>query len=810
MIQIIALRNARKKDGKKTLFHRHIKTIKPLSVADLFKKIDKAVDMIPEDERWNIYYTALNCVDPDKAQRRLRVFESQKIIPFDVDNLDIERLEEYKTIFFELTKLDPNKTGCVFSGNGLQFIVEIPEAFTEVSFFQEKRAHYKSICSEYDSMLKKAGLPGDMDSSVWSPARILRLPNTENRKEKKGIKQARMLQANIEAQEFDWEGVSKIATVQEVHHISDWNPKNNAAIDHKEIYKQCNFFQWLRDSPGEVREPQYYAGLSIMARMDDGSKRAHTLQQKISETSNDTSVASYSFDEVEKKIDQALNMSGPRTCQGIDAIWGKCSKCPHYQKVNSPVSFKGEEFIATADSGFHRYDAKGRPIPQVDDLVKFFNKETPFKTINTAGAVYVYRENHYQLFTMTELKGFARKHFSPNVTEKTRKEFADTVKVDNLVPIEFFTEKTNGLLNFQNGVLNLKTKELVPHSPEFGFRYILPYSYDPEAKAPAFEKFIKDVLMNDENMVKIIQEFGGYALSGDKYKYHKFLMLTGGGRNGKGTLVNVLKKLAGKKNCSDVPMGSMGRDINKQLMEGKLFNFCDEINKNDFRDIGELKKMTGDGTIMVRQMYGNPYTTEARAKLIFACNKLPELAETNTAIRNRLILVPFNNEYTEQRGNIDYSLPEKLEAELSGIFNFFLEGYVRLEKNGRFTDSKVISDWVQDYFSQSNPVIDWMEETGSVEVKPLNGKCTFVKTSDLLTSFNDWWIGKGKEYSMKEFVSKFKEAVSQGSNRKGRIRINDARPNGFFDVCMQSKTYDTESKQLISNTHTVHQNIPTI
>ena len=72
-----------------------------------------------------------------------------------------------------------------------------------------------------------------------------------------------------------------------------------------------------------------------------------------------------------------------------------------------------------------------------------------------------------------------------------RREFVAKVVVNNQksekVEKEFFLNSQN-YLNLSNGILNVKNGTLIPHSPDWGFKYCLPYDYDPTATAPRFEQ----------------------------------------------------------------------------------------------------------------------------------------------------------------------------------------------------------------------------------------------------------------------------------------------------------------------------------
>ena len=65
----------------------------------------------------------------------------------------------------------------------------------------------------------------------------------------------------------------------------------------------------------------------------------------------------------------------------------------------------------------------------------------------------------------------------------------------------------NGLyyLNCQNGTLDLKAQELLPHDPQHMITKILPVTYDPKANSPEWEKFINEVTDDNDDIKKFLQ-----------------------------------------------------------------------------------------------------------------------------------------------------------------------------------------------------------------------------------------------------------------------------------------------------------------
>jgi putative DNA primase/helicase len=102
------------------------------------------------------------------------------------------------------------------------------------------------------------------------------------------------------------------------------------------------------------------------------------------------------------------------------------------------------------------------------------------------------------------------------------------------------------LMACQNGLLDLKTGELLPHSPAFLSMNAVEYVYDPKAKASTWDKFVREVLP-DEDARNTLQQEMGYLISNDT-RHQKIFAHIGERRSGKGTIAYVLKLLIGPEN----------------------------------------------------------------------------------------------------------------------------------------------------------------------------------------------------------------------------------------------------------------------
>jgi P4 family phage/plasmid primase-like protien len=240
-----------------------------------------------------------------------------------------------------------------------------------------------------------------------------------------------------------------------------------------------------------------------------------------------------------------------------------------------------------------------------------------------------------------------------------------------------------------NGLIDLENKELKPISLDEMPFYRINVKYDPTAKCPNWEEFIKQVL-NPED-VSTLQEWSGYLLLPD-YRFHKLMWLHGGGRNGKGVWQRTMESILGEQNVSSVGLEEFDgnhRFAMRQLY-GKLFNPCSEPTTNRILQTALLKKATGQDTISAECKGKDKRINFPNcAKITVIANKFPRVNDTTTAFRERRMFITFPNEFTGKDCivNLEKVWLENPD-ERSGILNWMLEGLHRLLSQSCFTESK--------------------------------------------------------------------------------------------------------------------------
>lgn len=266
-------------------------------------------------------------------------------------------------------------------------------------------------------------------------------------------------------------------------------------------------------------------------------------------------------------------------------------------------------------------------------------------------------------------------------------------------------------INLQNGTFEISTDSQHLRAPDAAdfVTHQLPFAYDPDATAPRFDAFL-DRVQPDKECQKVLAEYLGYVfISTAKLKLEKTLLLHGSGANGKSVFFEITTALLGKENISHNSLQGLTNEpaYCRAHLATKLVNYASEINGKLEADT--FKQMVSGEPIEARLPYGQPFIMTNYAKLIFNCNELPADVEHNHAYFRRFLIVPFSVTIPDHEQ--DKQLAAKIiESELSGVFNWVLDGLRRLLEQGKFTNAEAVNKQTEAYKYQSDSVRLFLDE----------------------------------------------------------------------------------------------------
>jgi len=242
------------------------------------------------------------------------------------------------------------------------------------------------------------------------------------------------------------------------------------------------------------------------------------------------------------------------------------------------------------------------------------------------------------------------------------------------------------LLNVRNGVLNLVTKELLPHSPSFLMTHRANAEYNPDADCPMFKAFLREITDGDEDYIRDLQLIFGYAATGD-VSQDAIFFLYGRGANGKTTLLNIISDVLGsyaKVVSTEIFLPYSRRSHDEVLADLLRLRMAviTEWKEDEPLSSHSLKMLASQTPISARRLYGERFTFMPTHKVFVSTNLLPKIEDKTEGGRRRIFILPFTVYIPPEKR--DRQLAQKILAtERSGILNWILEGAARYFELGR-------------------------------------------------------------------------------------------------------------------------------
>ena len=237
------------------------------------------------------------------------------------------------------------------------------------------------------------------------------------------------------------------------------------------------------------------------------------------------------------------------------------------------------------------------------------------------------------------------------------------------------------ILNVQNGTIDLRTGALRPHRHEDLITKVVPVEYDPDAHAPRFAQFLREIFDGDEDLISFVRRFAGYSLTGSTAE-RAFAILHGSGKNGKTTLVELLRDVLGNyaintdtETILRKKYTGVGNDV--AALKGARFVSAAEVEQGRALAEAKVKNLTGTDTVTARFLFAEPFDFRPEFKLWLSTNNKPIIRGTDDAIWDRIRLIPFTRRFKGR--DADTRLPEKLRAEMPGVLRW---GWSRVVLSG--------------------------------------------------------------------------------------------------------------------------------
>jgi len=236
-------------------------------------------------------------------------------------------------------------------------------------------------------------------------------------------------------------------------------------------------------------------------------------------------------------------------------------------------------------------------------------------------------------------------------------------------------------LNTPRETLDLRTAATQPCDPRDRLTKATGCVFDPDASSETWDEFLAATLP-DEQVRRFLQRVVGLSLAG-KVIEHVLPILTGSGRNGKGTFVRTIASALGDYAIETEPDLFMARERAHPTglldLRGVRFATCQETDAGRRLDVAAVKRLTGGDTIRARRMRQDYIEFTPSHQPFLITNHLPKVPADDPALWARLLVVPFDQCFL---GREDRGLEERLAQDLPAVLAWAVNGWTDYQRLG--------------------------------------------------------------------------------------------------------------------------------
>ncbi len=266
------------------------------------------------------------------------------------------------------------------------------------------------------------------------------------------------------------------------------------------------------------------------------------------------------------------------------------------------------------------------------------------------------------------------------------------------------------VLNCRNGLLNVETRTLVPHSSDHLSAVQINASFDPDARCPDIDRFVAEVFPDDTRHLPA--EVTAWLMLPDT-SIQKAVLLLGEGANGKSVWLNLLITFLGKENVSTLSLHKLESDkFAVARLVGKLANCGLDLPTKMLAGTSMFKNLTGGDVVSAERKFETSFEFRPFVRLLFSANSSPRSDDATHGFFRRWLCIPFNRTFDETdaatipRAVLDARLSQP--GELSGLLNRALDALPVIRK-GRFTESASTRAALDEFRRTTDPLGVWLD-----------------------------------------------------------------------------------------------------
>ncbi len=350
--------------------------------------------------------------------------------------------------------------------------------------------------------------------------------------------------------------------------------------------------------------------------------------------------------------------------------------------------------------------------------------------------------------------------------------------------VDFFKDAVPGI-GFRNGFFRADTLQLVPHSPQHKARHTYDFDYDPASAEPTevLEVFrtkqwreVPDL----EQRLLFLPEWCGATLMGKATDYQIALLFFGEKtQNGKSVTMEAISSLFPSGSTSSVRPENFSDRFTVAQMAGRLLNTADDVIFRGQLEANMINTLiTGKGMVTAEFKGTNHFQYRPTAGHLWTSAVLPHSDDPTDGFRRRWTILEFPHQF---RGADDIKgfMAALFERERAKIVNWFVQGFIRLVKQGRYTEVPSSEALKADWKTNSDTAAMWVRDNCAVT----EDKDQWAKSDALYSDYKKYCEDNGHRnpWSRNKFIGRLKALGHHRHTKKGEFYALKVEPRADTD-----------------------------
>jgi putative DNA primase/helicase len=365
----------------------------------------------------------------------------------------------------------------------------------------------------------------------------------------------------------------------------------------------------------------------------------------------------------------------------------------------------------------------------------------------------------------------------------------------------FLVGPVQPIINFTNGLLYWGADpdpSLIEHNAECLSTVQLAVPWDSGATCPKFDAFLASALPEDD-IDRAWEVIGYLMMSGNPLQ--RMFLLSGGGGNGKGVFLNVLRALIGEVNFSAVELHELSDDkFASADLYGKLANICGDIDATYIEKTGKVKELSGDDKVRAQFKGKDAFKFLFWGKAIFSANAIPGTSDSSVGWTRRWEVLQFP--YAPKKPDPNLSRRVTSDDELAGVAVKAVHALRRLMAEGKFSTGESRDKAHREFADKANKVRRWLDDPDSGVQR--TEERVFNKGTILLKAFRQWEehdSGGGVRTGVQRFNELCRQAGLEEGVIRGRAGFYGALVTGQFLIKPEEQPWMNRGRTDVGELH---------